>query len=72
MFKRDDLRSRFRIFLTGCRLFATIKILVILLVTNLTSNTKNYFFNSMFNTKNDFFSNSVFSTKISDIAQSYY
>ena len=38
MFKRDDLQSRFRIFLTGCRLFATIKILVMLLTTDLTSN----------------------------------
>ena len=52
MFKRGD----FRIFLTGCRLFATIKILVILLVTDLTSNTKN-------------FSNSILSTKISDLTQ---
>ena len=37
-------RAIFRIFLTGCRLFAFIKILVILLVTDLISNTKNYFF----------------------------
>ena len=37
-------RAIFRIFLTGCRLFASIKILVILLVTDLISNTKNYFF----------------------------
>ena len=37
MFKRDDLQSHFRIFLTGCRLFATIKILVMLLTTDLTS-----------------------------------
>ena len=44
MFKRVDLHSRFRIFLTGCRLFPTIKILVISLVTDLTSTTKNYFF----------------------------
>ena len=34
-------RAIFRIFLTGCRLFASIKILV---VTDLISNTKNYFF----------------------------
>ena len=44
MFKKGDLESRFQIFLTGCRSFATIKILVILLVTDLTSNTENYFF----------------------------
>ena len=44
MFKRDDLQSSFRIFLAGCRLFATIEILITLLVTNLTGNTKNYFF----------------------------
>ena len=30
-------------FLTDCRLFATLKILVILLVADLTSNAKNYF-----------------------------
>ena len=34
-------RAIFRIFLTGCRLFASIEILV---VTDLISNTKNYFF----------------------------
>ena len=44
IFKRDDLQSRFKFFLTVCRLLVTIKVLVILLVTNLTSNTKNYFF----------------------------
>ena len=44
MFKRDDLQNRFRIFLTACRLFGTVKIFVILLVIDLTNNTKNYFF----------------------------
>ena len=45
-FKRGGLQSRLRIFLTGCKLFATIKILVILLLlaTDLTSSTINYFF----------------------------
>ena len=52
MFKRVDLQNRFRIFLTGCKSFVTIKILVTLLVPDLTSNTKNY---SMFSTKNGFF-----------------
>ena len=61
MFKRDNLKNRSRIFLTGCRLFATVKV-VILLVTDLPSNTKNYFSNLMFSTKNDF-SNSMFTTK---------
>ena len=51
LLKKDDLQNRFRIFLTGCRLFATAKILVILLVTDLTSITKSFFFNSMFSTK---------------------
>ena len=37
-------RAVFKIFLTGCRLFATIKIVALLLVTDLTRNTKNYFF----------------------------
>ena len=41
MFKRDDLDSRFRILLTGWRLFTTIKILVLLLVVDLRSNSKN-------------------------------
>ena len=44
MFERGDLQIHLRIFLTGCRLFATIKILIILLVTDLTSSTKNDFF----------------------------
>ena len=44
MFKRDDLQNRFRIFLTGSRLFATIKKSRYLLVTDVTSNTKYYFF----------------------------
>ena len=44
MFKRDDLQSCFRISLPGCRVFVTTKILVILLVTDLTSDTKIYFF----------------------------
>ena len=44
MFKKDELQSRFRICLTGYRLFATIKILAILLVTDLTSIAKNYNF----------------------------
>ena len=52
MFKRVDLQNRFRIFLTGCKSFVTIKILITLLVPDLTSNTKNY---SMFSTKNGFF-----------------
>ena len=51
-FKRDDLQNRFRIFLTGCRLVGTIKILVILLVTNLLKIT---FPNSMFSTNIVFF-----------------
>ena len=34
----------FRIFLIGSRLYAAIKILRILLVADLTRNTKNYFF----------------------------
>ena len=61
MFKKGDLQSRVRTFLTGCKLFAGIKILVILLVTDLTNSTKNYFSNSMSSTKisnltkNDFF-----------------
>ena len=44
MLKRGDLQSCLRIFVTGCKLFATIKILVVLLVANLTNSTKNYFF----------------------------
>ena len=36
MFKKGDLESRFRVFVTGCRLFATIKVLGVLLVTDLT------------------------------------
>ena len=44
MLKKDDLYSRFEIFLTGCRLFATLKSPVVLIVTNLTSFTKNYLF----------------------------
>ena len=51
MLKRGDLQGHFKIFLTGCRLFATIKTLAILLITDLTSNTKNYFYKSMFSTK---------------------
>ena len=39
MFKRDDLGSSFRIFLTGYRLFASIKNLIILL--DITSNRLN-------------------------------
>ena len=42
MFKRDVLQSHFRIFLTGNRLFANVKFLVVLLTTDLSSNTKNY------------------------------
>ena len=41
MFKKVDLESRSRRFLTGCRLFATIEILVILLVANLRNSIKN-------------------------------
>ena len=44
MFKKGDLQSRFRVFLTSCRLFAVIKIIFMLLLTDLTSSTKNYFF----------------------------
>ena len=44
MLKRDDSQNRFTIFLTGCRLFGTIKSLIILLVTDVRSNAKNYFF----------------------------
>ena len=51
MFKRADLQSRFIIFLTGCRSFATIKILIILLVIGLTATLKINFSNSMFSTK---------------------
>ena len=46
-FKRDDLQSCFKkknFFLTGCRLFAPLKILVVPLVTDLTSIAKSYFF----------------------------
>ena len=59
MFKRDDLGSGFRIFLTGYRLFASIKNLIILLVTDLTKILKITF------------SNSVFSTKLSDLTQCF-
>ena len=52
--KKIIYRAVPRIFLTG-RLFATIKILVILLVTDLTSSIKIAFSNSIFNTKNGFF-----------------
>ena len=41
LFKRDEFQIRFKIFLSSYRLFTTIKILVILLVTDLTNNTKN-------------------------------
>ena len=44
MFKGGDLQSRFRIFVADCRIFPIIKILVVLLVTDLISSTKNYFF----------------------------
>ena len=55
IFKWGNLQGSFWVFLTGCRLFANIKILVILLVTDLNNNTKDYFSNSMLSTKNDFF-----------------
>ena len=42
--KKNDSLSHFKIFLTGCRLFAILKVLVALLVTNLKSITKYYFF----------------------------
>ena len=38
-------------FLIDCELFATINTIVILLATDLTSNTENDFFNSMLSTK---------------------
>ena len=44
MFKRGDLQSRFKFFLTGRRSFATIKIPITLLVTDLTRSPKNDFF----------------------------
>lgn len=44
MFKRGNLQSGFRIFPTGCRLFATRKIPVILLVTDFTTVLKITFF----------------------------
>ena len=44
MFKRGDLQGRVKIFVICCRLFATIKILVVFLVADLTNSTKNYFF----------------------------
>ena len=73
MFQGSNLQSRFRIFLTGCKLFATIKILIILLVTDLTSSTKN-FSNSIFSTKISnltkmTYSNSIFITKISHLTE---
>ena len=48
-------KAVFRIFLTGCRLFAALEILTVLQVTELTSIAKNYFSNSVFSTKNDLF-----------------
>ena len=57
MFKRGYSQSCLRIFLTGCRIFATIKILVILLAIDLRSNTKITF------------SNSMVTIKISDLTQ---
>ena len=44
MFKRGDLQNRFRVFTTGYRFFVAIKVPTILLVTDLTSSTKNNFF----------------------------
>ena len=60
MFKRGDLQSRFKFFLTGRRSFATIKIPITLLVTDLTRSPKNTF------------SNSVFSTLISNLTKNYF
>ena len=51
MFKTGDLQSRFKFFLTGYRSLATIKILVILIVTVLKTILKIAFSNSMFSTK---------------------
>ena len=48
MFKRDNLPSRFRTFLTGCRSFATIKNLVTLLVTDLTCSANVFTFADVF------------------------
>ena len=44
MFKRGDLQNRFRVVATGYRFFVTVKVPTILLVTDLTSSTKNNFF----------------------------
>ena len=55
-------KAIFLIFLTGCKLFATIKILIVLLVTNLTCIT-----NSRFSTKKLLFFISMFTTKISSV-----
>ena len=43
MLKKVDLQSRFGIFLNHCTLLVTIKIIVILPVLELTSDTINYF-----------------------------
>ena len=51
MFNRGYSQSCFRICLTDCRIFATIKTLVILLVTDVRSNTKITFSNSMLTIK---------------------
>ena len=67
MFKRDDLQNRFKILLTGWWLFATLKILVILLVIDLTSISKTQCL-----VLKMAFSNSMFSTKISDVAKCFY
>ena len=73
-------KAVFRIFLTGCRLFGALKILTVLLVTELTSIAKNCFTNSVFSTKNDLFPSRCLllksqvllltvSTKISDLTK---
>ena len=61
MFKRDDLQKCFRIFRAVCRLFSTIKIVVVLLVTDLTSNT---IFLTQYLVLKMVFSSSMFSTNI--------
>ena len=69
MFKKDELQSCFRICLTGCRLFATIKILVMLLVTDLTSIAKNYNFQLNVSSSVLLLTDLTISTKIQDLTK---